>query len=268
MNQQLLNTLLDETLQYLHQLKETSSHVLSFSLDTLPKEEPLIEENPPAPLKTSSKPPVEKVVELPPPKQEPELTQPALPPELKKTPALPTTPPIVASHPPKAHQKDLMQDIQKTLAKIAPTLKLVDHIPQDTEAKKIKNAWKEQANIPDVVILATKSPVLPFLHHVAKAIELHFFSSRVLEVDEFEKQNKWEALLGTPNLKMIISPDGVLWSCKALLRYYHEFPNKQERFLGKIPLLLLPDPSLYLKDPALKRSLWNLLCQMLRPLQP
>jgi hypothetical protein len=270
MNQQLLNTLLDKTLQYLDQLRETSSHVLSSSLDTLPEEERLIEmeEDPLTPGNLATQSSVATLIESPPPPQDPEQIQPSLPKELITAPIVHATAPIVVTQPLKPHQKDLMQDIKKTLEKVAPTLRLLDHIPQDTEAKKIKNAWKEQANIPDMVILATKSPVLPFLHHVAKAIALHFFSSRVLEVDEFEKQNKWEVFLGTPNLKMIISPDGVLWRCKTLLRYYHEFPNKQERFLGKIPLLLLPDPSLYLKDPALKRSLWNLLCQMIKPLQP
>ncbi len=48
-----------------------------------------------------------------------------------------------------------------------------------------------------------------------------------------------------------------------MLENYQEIPQKKERTLGGKPLLLLPDPSLYLKDPLLKRSLWAVLCKTL-----
>jgi hypothetical protein len=45
------------------------------------------------------------------------------------------------------------------------------------------------------------------------------------------------------------------------VQFYKEIPSQGIRTLGKIPLFLLPDLSLYLKDPLLKRSLWKALCQ-------
>jgi hypothetical protein len=43
------------------------------------------------------------------------------------------------------------------------------------------------------------------------------------------------------------------------MHFYKETPAQGTRTLGNIPLFLLPDLSLYLKDPLLKRSLWKAL---------
>jgi hypothetical protein len=281
----LLDTLIDKTLQYLTELKETSSHVIG-SCDPLCQEGFSTFERPPE-LIDKEVTHVPTVLPVPAPKSTPaplllepkplELA-PIEPIQLEPLPLVPT--PIVQSsttnkektstftlHPPSPIQKDTMQDMRAIIKKAAPSLTLFSSPPSDEKAKKIKNAWKEQSKIPDIPILATKGPSLPFLTHVAKAIELHFFPSKVIDVTTLEQNNSWDVFLNTTNLKMIIAPDSVVWSCKNLMRYYHEFPNKKERYLGKIPLILLPDPSLYTKDPSLKRPLWNLLCQVLKPLQ-
>lgn len=273
MEQKTLNTLIDETLHYLKDLKIESPYVFS----NLPSDE-LQGSKLPSTKTTNPETPRIKIPDVKTPTslpqalsiiKEPIDTSNPIPkqPLTQKTNPIAPAVPIFTTHPPKALQKTPMEDLRSIISKIAPSLPLSHTIPDDTQAKQIKNRWKEQSNVPDIVILAVQGPSLSFLQQVAKAIELHFCSSRVIEVKPLEQQNSWEAFLNTPNLKMIITPDGVLWSCKHLMRYYHEFPNKKERFLGKIPLLLLPDPSLYLKDPTLKRSLWNLLCQMLTPPQ-
>lgn len=289
MEKNLLDTLINKTLQYLAEFKETQSYVIGafdhiseeIELPVAIKKECVIEESPrqlPTPKESHSLKQVsleqdsikQALLNQACSKQEP--TEPTVteifPKEQKNTSSHQPSP--IASfplHPPTPIHKDPMQDIQAVLKKVAPSLIISNSIPSDEKAKKIKNAWKEHAKIPDITILATQSPSLSFLTQVAKAIEIHFFPSKVIDVKELEQNNNWDVFLNTTNLKMIIAPDSVIWSCKHLMRYYHEFPNKKERYLGKIPLLLLPDPSLYIKDPSLKRSLWNLLCQVLKPLQ-
>lgn len=277
MERQPFNTLVDTTLKYLEQIQEETPYVLSSFLPP-----PVIKKTPPVEETTSDIPvispilleraPQECVPKAPvSPSQAVQVpsasSSPALREEHKEPrPSASRSPVLFTLHPQKPLHPDPMQDLRALVAKSAPSLKLYDTVPSDKEAKKIKSAWKEQANVPDIAILGSPHSSLPFLYQVAKAIELHFFSSRVIEVQHLEESNNWEAFLNTANLKIVITPDAVLWSCKQLMQYYHEFPNKKQRFLGKIPLLLLPDPSLYLKDPSLKRSLWNLLCQILQPL--
>ncbi len=169
---------------------------------------------------------------------------------------------------PQAAAKLVNEDIRKTFTKIAPHLLASCPIPSDEKARHIKNGWKEKHAIPVIPILASEQASLPFLTNVAQAITLHFFPARVLLLKDLEKQELLPSLLDSKHVKMIISPDVTLWNCKELMKHYQEIPQQKQRFLKNTPLLLLPDPSLYLKDPSLKRSLWNLLCHLLKPLQP
>jgi hypothetical protein len=155
--------------------------------------------------------------------------------------------------------------IGQFFAEIFPGMRLHEAPPADLGAKRVKEAWKEQFSTPDVAILCNNKRVMGFLKNVAKAIDLSFFPCRVIEVDHLERENKWDLFLDSPNLKWVIAPDSTLWSCKKLMPLFKEYPKQNTRFLGKIPLLLLPDINLYFKDPFLKRSLWNLLCQTLSP---
>lgn len=150
------------------------------------------------------------------------------------------------------------------LKKVEPDLFLHDKIPSDHKAKRIKEAWKIKEITPDIPILIHGTTNLVFLTNLAKAIEIRFASSRVIEVKQMEQEKKWDLFLSSPQVKLIIAPDTTLWNSKELLAFYKENPQKGVRYLGKIPLLLLPDLSLYYKDPYLKRSLWNVICQMLK----
>ena len=150
------------------------------------------------------------------------------------------------------------------LKKVEPDLFLHEKIPSDHKAKRIKEAWKIKEGTPDIPILTHGGQNLPFLTNLAKAIETRFSSSRVIDVKQIEQEKKWDLFLSSPQLRLIIAPDATLWDSKEILTFYKENPQKGVRHLGKVPLLLLPDLSLYYKDPYLKRSLWNVICQMLK----
>lgn len=194
--------------------------------------------------------------------QEPVTPAPASPPkpQLQKEPGF-------VLHKPATSHKLPDEDLRKAFSKIAPQMLAHRPIPSDEKAKQIKNGWKEKHAIPVVPILASDEKTLAFLQNVAQAISLHFFPSRVLLLKELEKHQMLASIAESSHVKLIISPDVTLWNCKELMKYYQEIPQQKQRFLKNTPLLLLPDPSLYLKDPSLKRSLWNLLCHLLKPLQ-
>jgi len=61
-----------------------------------------------------------------------------------------------------------------------------------------------------------------------------------------------------------MTSDYGIYSLSELMKHYKEDNRHNKRFLNKVPLLLLPDVSVYLKEPLLKLSLWRSLCETLR----
>ncbi|MBI3236523.1 MAG: hypothetical protein HYZ48_02275 [Chlamydiales bacterium] len=161
----------------------------------------------------------------------------------------------------------LLDQIRKKALEIDPTLSLHTKPPDDAKARKIKEEWREKREIPLLPILTHTTRYLPFLKNLAKAISFTFLPCRVLEVISFEKEKKWDLFFSSSHVNLVILSDQTLWESKELLLNYKENPQKKERFLASFPLLLLPDLSLYEKDPYLKRSLWNLLCQTIEKIK-
>jgi hypothetical protein len=148
-------------------------------------------------------------------------------------------------------------------AKIAPDLPLLKDIPDDTLAKNIAHRWKTKNKSAPVTLLTYSESAThqKLLQEIIKAIDVYFGPAKMVEAEEIEKEKQWEAFLSSDGLKLIIVCDYTLWQLNELMKFYKEIPSQSTRTLGKIPLFLLPDLSLYLKDPLLKRSLWKALCQ-------
>ncbi len=201
---------------------------------------------------------------LPPPKPQPVKVEAPPPPEPKiipkpekkevKSSAIPLNKPNPPTYFPNPKMKELFESLS------CPYL---EQIPKDTIAKRIKESWKQTQFTPDIPILYSGKQYRPFLENIAKAITVRFAPSHVVDIGPLEQQQKWDLFLKAKNLKLIIAPDFILWGAKHLMPYYKEYPQEKKRFIGHVPLLLLPDPSLYLKDPSLKRSLWNVICNSL-----
>ncbi|NGX51391.1 MAG: hypothetical protein K1060chlam2_01257 [Chlamydiae bacterium] len=153
--------------------------------------------------------------------------------------------------------------MKKLLMEIAPELFLHEGPPSDARARRINEAWKEKRDTPTIPILIQGRAYRSFVVNIAKAIDSTFGTCRLIEV---EPKKKWDLFFKSPNLKLIIAPDNLIFSSRELLPFYKENPQEKRRTLGDIPLLLLPDLSLYYKDPYLKRSLWNVITQNLLPL--
>lgn len=211
---------------------------------TLPQAKPS-----PQPLKVTP-PPIPKI-------------QPSPPTEKKEAPKIVSQPPPVKAEPHplslepvSSPSKPDLSEFWKLHLQLFPDTKLCETIPDDAVAQKIKNSWKEDLTIPSVVILSfnEKERELTFLKNVAKAITLRFMPARVISA------SKWEELLNSPQLSLVIAPDHDFYMHAELMKYYKEANNLGKHYLKNSPLLLLSDPSLYLKEPQLKSLLWRAIC--------
>ena len=151
----------------------------------------------------------------------------------------------------------------KLFGKIAPQLPLLWDIPSDAFARQHAQRWKTRNQAAKFSLLLFQEPdsQKELLKNLTQAIETVFGGARIVNAEGIEKEKQWEAFLSSPDLRLAILCDYSLWQMPNLLQFYRELPTRTERFLLNTPLFLLPDLSLYLKDPLLKRSLWKALCQ-------
>jgi len=181
---------------------------------------------------------------------------------LKIEPKPPSTP--VAFTPNKISRFN-SASMHSLFAKIAPEIPLFKEIPSDAFAKRNANRWKTRNQTAPISVLFLSEPEKQraFLKELSIALDVYFDPSHLIQAEQIEKENQWEAFLSADKLKMVFAVDSTLWQLSRLMQHYKENPTTGMRSLKKIPLFLLPDLSLYLKDPLLKRSLWKAICQKL-----
>ncbi len=146
---------------------------------------------------------------------------------------------------------------------VAPTLPLHASPSSDVKAHEKKKAWKWFLELPEIALLFPhygKEEDL-FLTQVSQAIHHHFSSSRMIDLKKIEKSSQAEMLFQAKKVKWIITTKNVLHSSPFLLKRLRQIQQTGESFLHDVPLILIEDPSLYLKNPELKRDLWKTLCR-------
>lgn len=155
-----------------------------------------------------------------------------------------------------------LHDMHALTKKIAPNLFLHEKIPSDRKAITIKNAYQKRATHATATFLYFGNTYKSFIKNVVHATDIALCDASLVE-KPFQNSNEWEVFLQSSHIKLIIAADSVFFDDKTLRKFYTENAAEKSCFLCNIPLLLLPDLSLYYKDPYLKRSLWNLICQSL-----
>lgn len=160
-----------------------------------------------------------------------------------------------------------LQRWKSLFAKIAPDCPVIAEIPSDVLAKKISTRWKTKTQTAPITLLwyQENAEHKLLLEQICKALDVHFGSAKLASAESIEREKQWEAFLSVPELSLVICCDYTLWQLPGLLQFYKEIPSQGLRLIGEKPLFLLPDLSLYLKDPLLKRSLWKALCQICNP---
>ncbi|MCB1117600.1 MAG: hypothetical protein KDK50_03340 [Chlamydiia bacterium] len=164
--------------------------------------------------------------------------------------------PIKAPEPKKA--SIALEPIQRT-APSAPSSKLealgitTIQPPSDQMAKHVKESWRQLSLAPVIaVILGPESGLVKeLLINLSKAINTLIAPCRAIPASKIDPS----VFLTAAELKLVIAPDTALTG--QLLTYLKEIPGQSKRFLNDKPLLLLPDPNIYLKDPMLKSALWK-----------
>lgn len=216
-------------------------------------------------------------------KLQPKLVQPTPPPKIEAPPKPKEIIPQEKKPKITTHKKDKwavtdnirksddpMRDLKEVLTKVAPQYNLSTNILDDALAKRKANDWKykNQAAPITIFIFQEKPEERKLLENIAKAIEIYFVPTRLISAEEIEKQKGWEPFFSSNELKLIIACDYGICQLKSLMTFYKELPSSSETFLNDIPLFMLPDLSLYLKNPILKRSLWKAICAKLSKLLP
>jgi hypothetical protein len=186
-----------------------------------------------------------------------EIPHPPLPPP---APPLPPKPKEMEAPKPVSHD---LSSVRTILSVVAPELAILNDIPSDAIARKIAERWKTKNQTAPISILLFQEPPeqRALLEQIAKALDVCFGPAKIVHAEKIEKEKQWEAFLSVTDLKMVITCDYTLWQLNHLMHFYKETPAQGTRMLGNVPVFLLPDLSLYLKDPLLKRSLWKALCQ-------
>jgi hypothetical protein len=191
--------------------------------------------------------------------------EPSVPPSPKpRPPEVPNRPhshssPFLSLEPLKGYEPMDLQDFKKIFKEQFPTFSISEQIPSDEKAQQVKNSWQTETEIPPVLILSFHEgeKSFAFLRNIAFAIHLHLTPARVISGPKLEQEKKWDKVLNTKGLRLIIASDYGLYLLPELMKYYKEAPRQAKHFLNQIPLLLLSDPSLYLKEPHLKAFLWQ-----------
>jgi hypothetical protein len=125
--------------------------------------------------------------------------------------------------------------IKKTLQRIAPSLKLVDDILDDREAKRISSAWKEKIVDADVVLLVcdSHSETPEFLKTLAKAINQHLAKIKILMAERLEREKRWDLFLEKNSLQLIIASDAIQ-KLPELMRFYRSVPAQTQEGIAKL----------------------------------
>ncbi len=154
------------------------------------------------------------------------------------------------------------QDFNQFFRNHFPNSIIHEQIPCDSQARKIKNTWLNEQVMPPIILLSFQEEEKPlaFLKNMARAISLRLAPVRIYSASKLEKNKEWEKILTASTLRLVIASDYGVYSQPGLMNYYREIPEQSKHFLLQIPLLLVSDLSLYLKEPQLKSLLWRAIC--------
>lgn len=158
-----------------------------------------------------------------------------------------------------------LASIRKEIENLFPETRFLPKPPDDAIAKQIGQQWKQEAKAPEVVILSFQEhpDKQVFLQNMKTAINQRLAPCAIYSAQAIEAKQAWDKLFSMKELRLIVTTDYGMYSLPGLMSHYRESPEKSQRYLGGVPLLLLTDIAIYLKQPQLKAALWQALCSML-----
>lgn len=146
-------------------------------------------------------------------------------------------------------------------------LTIVEKIPCDAVAKRRARLWMHGDFSKEVIVIRYgKDPQdNAFLDNLWKAIDERLKPAEIVDGAAMEGQKLWDQLLAARQVRWILCSNAALLELPTLNGLYREDTDSKQRFIGHIPLLLLPSVQTFATNPAKKRELWNRLCQVMNP---
>lgn len=182
-----------------------------------------------------------------------------------KAAATPATPIFTLENPSPVQLVDYA-DLRKILVEKLPHIPLLDHVPDDMEARNLANLWAQKRKSPQILLLSFDKTAKhqAFLDNIAKALEVHGFTAHVTNAMKLEYNNEWEEVLKSKELKLVVASSSGFYNLPCLQNFYREGTKQGHYYLGDSLLLLLSDISFYLKEPGLKSSLWRAVKELIK----
>lgn len=158
-----------------------------------------------------------------------------------------------------------LEDLKSIYQTKFPDYPVIDSPPSDSEAKELQQLWKTQGICPEIALLSFGEPQNQqlFMQNIAKALHIRYGSAGVIDARKLEEENQWDKFLDNKKLRLVIACDYAIYGLNQLMTHYRETAGPL-RHLNEVPLLLISDLSLYLKEPKLKPSLWKALSEALK----
>jgi hypothetical protein len=149
--------------------------------------------------------------------------------------------------------------IKQMLQKAAPGVKIMEQVPDDSEAKRVAESWREKVSDAEAVLLLcdTDAETVDFLKGLAKAVDQHLAKTKIIAAERLEREKRWDIFLKN-SFRFIIATEGSQ-KLSELMRFYKQ--SDGQMYLDKTPLLILSSASVY-KSLEHKAQLWKRLCQM------
>ncbi len=162
-----------------------------------------------------------------------------------------------------------LTDIKEIFLKISPPENYIENPLDDKQAQEIKEKWKYQTRAAAITILAYKEnpKAYKFLEQLAIALDLYFMPTKLISAYFLEKNNHWDSFLSASQLSLVITSDNTIYELKNLKRFYREIPTASKFYLKEKDLFILPDISIYFKEPLLKKSLFISIKQKITSLE-
>lgn len=172
-------------------------------------------------------------------------------------------PPLLEASNPEATIQpiDSFQDIKSLLKSISSNIKIFDELPDDAEAKRLAKLYEKKTQFAECLIFYEnpKEKGLQLLKAIGLAIEKQFTRCTLHAIDDIEQSQLLEEMLKDKNVKLIITCHDWIIHHPKLLNIFSEKTGSPIKKLGTKDVIVLSNLEYYMKDPALKRSLWNLL---------
>jgi hypothetical protein len=204
---------------------------------------------------------IEKPLDVNKPKQSPEIIKI----DKQITPSTTSENKIIKKETIAAVSEDNFNDIKNIIKKISKNLNITNTTLDDKIAKQNAEKYKFKNIAAKLIILVYKEneKFYKFLEKLSIALNNYFYPSKVISAYIIEKENNWDIFFEN-EISLIISSDQTIFDLPNLKKYYKENPVKKEKYLNNIPLFLLSDISIYLKEPLLKASLFEALKQKIQ----